>query len=63
MCLLDYDYMVLDNAFLVHKPGVKKEKEQIKKFGKLVSATNVLIRRHIKPELEAIYGRREGCKL
>jgi len=21
MCLLDYDFMILDNAYLVHKPG------------------------------------------
>ncbi|KAF5270296.1 hypothetical protein FQA39_LY08407 [Lamprigera yunnana] len=22
-CLLDYDYLILDNAFIVHKPGIK----------------------------------------
>ena len=23
MCVLDYDFMVLDNAFLIHRPGIK----------------------------------------
>lgn len=28
MCVLGYDYHLLDNAFLVHKPGIKRRKSE-----------------------------------
>lgn len=27
LCVLDYEFHTLDNAFLVHKPGIKKATE------------------------------------
>ncbi|XP_017776246.1 PREDICTED: beta-1,4-glucuronyltransferase 1-like [Nicrophorus vespilloides] len=63
LCLLNYDYMVLNNAFLTHRPGVKKSKEQINKYSRYIGATNRLIKRKIKVELEALYGSRQGCYL
>ena len=33
LCLLGYDFHVLNNAFLVHKPGIKTEEEgEIKQY-------------------------------
>ncbi|GJQ73359.1 hypothetical protein Trydic_g13727 [Trypoxylus dichotomus] len=63
MCLLDYEFLVLDNVFLIHKPGIKKSKEQMKKYPKVVTKTNALIKNVIKPELKHLYGNREGCAL
>ncbi|CAG7830126.1 unnamed protein product [Allacma fusca] len=30
LCILDYDFMIMDNAFLVHRPGIKKKKRNKK---------------------------------
>ena len=30
LCVLDYDFMILNNAFLVHKPGIKTRAENKK---------------------------------
>lgn len=61
MCLLDYTYMVLDNAFVIHRPGIKKKKVQMQKFGNIILETNKLIKSDIKPQLELMYGKRRGC--
>lgn len=61
MCLLDYTYMVLDNAFVIHKPGIKKKKVQMQKYGNIILETNKLIKSDIKPQLELMYGKRRGC--
>lgn len=63
MCLLNYTYMVLDNAFLIHKPGIKKTKEQLQKHGAIVRNTNKMIREVIKGELDTIYGTNKECYL
>lgn len=61
MCLLDYNFHVLSNAFLVHKPGIKSVKEA-ERF-ELEQASSELIRKTILPEIEAFYGKRRGCKI
>ncbi|XP_018321324.1 beta-1,4-glucuronyltransferase 1-like [Agrilus planipennis] len=61
MCLLDYQYLILDNAFLVHKPGIKKEKVQMSIFSPLVHDTYLLVKHFIVSELRALYGKRAGC--
>ncbi|XP_022911266.2 beta-1,4-glucuronyltransferase 1-like [Onthophagus taurus] len=63
MCLLDYQYLVLNNAFLVHRPGIKKSKDQLTKFSKLVAKTNYLLRNVIHHELMSLYGKKKGCRL
>lgn len=63
MCLLNYTYMILDNAFLIHKPGIKRAKDQLQKHGDLVRSTNKLIRKVIKSELDVIYGTNDECHL
>ncbi|XP_022919511.1 beta-1,4-glucuronyltransferase 1-like [Onthophagus taurus] len=60
LCVLNYDFMILDNAFLVHRPGIKVYKKDSKRL--LLSAkTNQLINKIIYPELKVIYGVRKGC--
>lgn len=62
MCLLNYDYLVLDNAFLVHVPGIKtKSGKNNPKREKYITLTDKLIKTVIVPELQILYGEREGC--
>ncbi|XP_076275516.1 beta-1,4-glucuronyltransferase 1-like [Rhynchophorus ferrugineus] len=60
LCVLDYDFMILDNAFLVHKPGIKVYKKDPKR-AMLAGKTNQLIKKIIFPELKVLYGVRKGC--
>lgn len=60
LCVLDYDFLILDNAFLVHKPGIKVYKKDPRR-AQLSSKTNQLIRKIIFPELKVMYGTRKGC--
>ncbi|XP_055639777.1 beta-1,4-glucuronyltransferase 1 [Toxorhynchites rutilus septentrionalis] len=60
LCVLDYDFHILDNAFLVHKPGIKVLKKDPKR-AMLATKTNQLIKKIIYPELQVMYGTRKGC--
>lgn len=60
MCVLDYEFHILDNAFLVHKPGIKPpQKSHVGFF--LAQRTDTLINRKILRELHLMYGWRKGC--
>jgi hypothetical protein len=50
----------LDNAFLVHKPGIKTMKKDPQR-AMLAGKTNALIRKVIFPELKVLYGTKKGC--
>ncbi|CAO1381250.1 unnamed protein product [Diamesa serratosioi] len=60
LCVLDYEFHILDNAFLVHKPGIKVLKKDPKR-AMLAAKTNQLIKKIIYPELQVLYGTRKGC--
>lgn len=60
MCIMDYNFYVLDNAFLIHKPGIKKEKLQMTKFKNEVKKSNQLIV-DISVELQRMYGENKNC--
>lgn len=60
LCVLDYDFLILDNAFLVHKPGIKVYKKDPRR-SQLAGKTNQLIKKIIFPELKVMYGTRKGC--
>lgn len=60
---MDYDYAILDNAFLVHKPGVKQKSLQYNNYRKFVLASNNLRNYEVKNEIHKYYGRREGCAM
>ncbi|XP_030764554.1 beta-1,4-glucuronyltransferase 1-like [Sitophilus oryzae] len=61
-CLMDYDFVVLDNAFLVHKPGIKKVKVQDEKYSDQVKKTKQIMK-GIETELQNIYGYNKKCIL
>ena len=61
MCLLNYNFKVLDSGFLVHKPGIKTVKSaHIDK--KIVGATNKRILSEIIPQIDKLYKKIPGCK-
>uniref|UniRef100_A0A1B6C5R0 N-acetyllactosaminide beta-1,3-N-acetylglucosaminyltransferase n=1 Tax=Clastoptera arizonana TaxID=38151 RepID=A0A1B6C5R0_9HEMI len=60
LCVLDYEFQILDNAFLVHKPGIKTLKKDPAR-AVLAGKTNSLIRKIIFPELKVLYGTKKGC--
>ncbi|XP_055853699.1 beta-1,4-glucuronyltransferase 1-like [Episyrphus balteatus] len=60
MCLLDYEYHVLNNAFLIHSPGIKVFKRDLVRE-KHVAVMNALIRKEIIPQYKILYGNRKGC--
>lgn len=62
LCVLDYDFLILDNAYLVHKPGIKVYKKDPKR-SLLAGKTNQLINKVIIPELKILYGVRKGCAI
>ncbi|XP_043192751.1 beta-1,4-glucuronyltransferase 1-like [Amphibalanus amphitrite] len=62
LCIQDYDFMILNNAFLVHKPGIKKYKPD-KWRDTLVSKQRRFILSAEKLELERMFGRRKQCNL
>jgi len=59
---MDYEFHILDNAFLVHKPGIKVLKKDNRR-AMLSGKTNQLIRKIIYPELKIMYGMRKGCAI
>ena len=61
MCLLNYDFNILSNAFLVHKPGIKSISEAARE--NLETINNHLIKDEILPEINVFYGQRRGCKI
>lgn len=60
--MLNYEFHILDNAFLVHRPGIVKL-DKARAFSDAVKKTNALIAKTIKPEMEKLYGKRQGCKV
>lgn len=52
----------MDNAFLVHKPGIKVLKKDPKR-AMYAAKTNQLIKKIIFPELQVMYGVRKGCTI
>jgi hypothetical protein len=50
LCVLNYDFMILDNAFLLHRPGIKTKSDNLSKMQKSkVIAQNTLISKTIMP--------------
>lgn len=53
--------MILDNAFLVHKPGVKAKKHPKKPDRAMRKQRRIF--KKISGELDKLYGKRKGCEL
>ncbi|XP_069165771.1 beta-1,4-glucuronyltransferase 1 [Procambarus clarkii] len=60
LCVKDYEFHILDNAFLVHRPGIKKKQKDSTREA-IVSTQTKLIKTQIIEEYTNIYGRREKC--
>ncbi|KAL7050232.1 hypothetical protein ACKWTF_003999 [Chironomus riparius] len=60
MCVMDYNFNVLSNAFLVHKNGVKTNRPTRQPGFK--EGVNFLLNVAL-PEISSKYGEREGCRL
>lgn len=61
LCVLDYEFHVLDNAFLVHRPGIKKLND-IEYRNAHKKQTRKTMNDIIVPELLSLYGERNGCR-
>lgn len=59
LCLLDFDFHLLSDAFLIHRPGIKTKEETT--VGRLSSEGKRLIRELVQPQLTDLYGARNGC--
>ena len=64
LCLMDYDFMILNSPFLVHHPGIKTRKmgNEAKKKD-LETAQNSFIYNQVLPELNLLHGTKKGCQL
>lgn len=62
LCVKNYDFMILNNAFLIHKPGIKKYKKDPKRAA-IAGKQTRFIKSIVMPELKKIYGERKGCTL
>lgn len=60
MCYLGYEYHILDNAFLVHKPGIKIYKADHKR-DEITNRSSTLLKNVIEPHLKIIYGDKAEC--
>ncbi|OWR48595.1 N-acetyl lactosaminide beta-1,3-N-acetyl glucosaminyl transferase [Danaus plexippus plexippus] len=62
LCVKDYDFMILNNAFLIHKPGIKHYVKNPKRDA-IAGRQSLLIKSIIMPQLKALFGARSGCAL
>lgn len=61
MCLLDYDYHFLSNAFLIQIGPSKVEDFKIDEELKI--RTEALVREEIITDMNLLYGNRDGCEM
>lgn len=59
MCLLDYNFNVLSNGFLIHKSGFKSIEEAVRI--ELEETNRKIIFERIMPEIDFLYGINESC--
>lgn len=61
LCLLDYDFYILDNAFLVHAPGIKTLNTQDQRKRAPFMHKNNAVHNKLLDEMRKKYGVRKGC--
>lgn len=61
LCLLDYDFYVLDNAFLVHAPGIKTLNSKDQRRRAPFMYKNNAIHSMLLNQMKKKYGPRKGC--
>ncbi|KAF5269172.1 hypothetical protein FQR65_LT02472 [Abscondita terminalis] len=64
LCLMNYTFLVLDNAFLIHKPGIKVLDAEKNKWRKpFIKANDKLIDSVIVPEIKKRHTNIKECQL
>lgn len=63
LCLMDYTMSLLSDAFLVHRPGIKKQRNKSNRHAELENRTKKFIYGMIAKEIHQIYGHRKNCEL
>ena len=64
LCLLNYEFHILDNAFLIHKPGIKTKQIAENSLKKnLVSDQKDFLTKTVMPEIKKLYGARKECEM
>ena len=64
LCLLDYDFHILKNAFLVHRPTIKFKHEDLTSYEQVLKNDTVeLLSEKIIYEMKNLYGDRSECEL
>lgn len=62
MCVYDYNFAILDNAFLVHKTDIKTKVENSKgRKSKKVAAQVNFIKQSLIPQLKILHGDNSDC--
>lgn len=61
MCLLEYEYDILSNGFLVHKPGIKKLADAARP--QMEAINRRIIYDEILPEIDLVYDENEDCEI
>lgn len=59
LCVEDYEFQVLNNAFLVHSPGIKEVKDALRLDYEKIN--RYLIEEQLIPQIKKLYGTRDGC--
>ena len=62
MCVLDYEFHILSNSFLIHREGIMRNSDNQRPPG-AVEGQNLLAQEHILPALNRLFGARKGCRL
>ncbi|KAF7284844.1 hypothetical protein GWI33_021487 [Rhynchophorus ferrugineus] len=63
MCLMDYDFTILDNAFLVHWPGIRTDKLAVEEWRLPYIRSNELVYKRSIQLLQKNYRNIEGCRV
>jgi hypothetical protein len=61
MCLLNYDFAILDNAFLVHAPGIKCYNLAVEDKKRPYAILNSKAEDKIKSYFKKKYGTKNNC--
>lgn len=61
LCVKDYEFHILSDAFLVHRPGIKLM--QAARRLEHEAVTNNLIDKKISRELHILFGTKDGCTI
>lgn len=60
MCLIGYEYYILNPAFLAHHPSIKKPEDNIK-LSKNAKQYSLFVARNIEPTYKLIFGENDNC--